>query len=454
MICSIFKPKRRVNGKTVTSRLYRGRYRLDGQAKTKSVALHTTDKQIAKQRLHELVLELQQEQAGIIAPKIQRQASQTSLDVHTRDFLSEVGTRRRSEKYIYNLGKRLAKVFNGCSWKRVCEASPDSFMHWRGRQKVAPKTLNEYLDACNAFFKWMEDADRISANPLRKVRKVETRGLEVRKRRALNAEEVGKLLAVAGPRKAAYLMALFTGLRRNELKQLEWSDVHLDAPEPFLTVRSSTTKNKRGATIRLHEQLACELRAIKPAGDVVNGNIFVGHRFPGMWVFKSDLKRAGIAYADAQDRKADFHALRYTFATNLTKAGVTPREAMELMRHSDLRLTMKTYTDAGQLCTGEALAKLPSFTVTPTAQAIITHPPRKTDAQIDAQTPDLGCHKLARSGAQTPSGVDTQPFENEPARHDMALAGATGQGGLIGSSGRIRSLRLVCLQRDDARFRL
>ena len=28
---------------------------------------------------------------------------------------------------------------------------------------------------------------------------------------------------------------------------------------------------------------------------------------------------------------------------------VHPRVAMELARHSDLRLTMKTYTDAGQL---------------------------------------------------------------------------------------------------------
>ena len=190
MICSVYKPKRLINGKSVVSRLYRGRYRLDGQAKAKSVPLHTTDKQIAKKRLSEIVLELQQEQAGMIAPKLQRQASQTDLEIHTRDFLLEAGTRKRSAKYIYNLGKRLCKVFSGCSWKRPCDVSTDSFMNWRSRQKVAPKTLNEYLDACNAFFKWMEDAERIAANPLQRVRKVDTRGLEVRKRRALNADEV------------------------------------------------------------------------------------------------------------------------------------------------------------------------------------------------------------------------------------------------------------------------
>jgi hypothetical protein len=33
----------------------------------------------------------------------------------------------------------------------------------------------------------------------------------------------------------------------------------------------------------------------------------------------------------------------------LARAGVSPRVAMELMRHSDMRLTAKTYTDAMSL---------------------------------------------------------------------------------------------------------
>jgi hypothetical protein len=40
---------------------------------------------------------------------------------------------------------------------------------------------------------------------------------------------------------------------------------------------------------------------------------------------------------------------------------VHPRLAMELARHSDLRLTMKTYTDAGQLPLQEVMDGLPSF---------------------------------------------------------------------------------------------
>ena len=45
----------------------------------------------------------------------------------------------------------------------------------------------------------------------------------------------------------------------------------------------------------------------------------------------------------------------------LTLAGVPQRVVMELMRHSDMRLTAKTYTDAGMLPTDATIAKLPSL---------------------------------------------------------------------------------------------
>jgi site-specific recombinase XerD len=45
-------------------------------------------------------------------------------------------------------------------------------------------------------------------------------------------------------------------------------------------------------------------------------------------------------YLDEQGRRVDFHSLRLTFGTNLVLRGVHPRVVQELMRHSDIRLTM------------------------------------------------------------------------------------------------------------------
>jgi len=82
---------------------------------------------------------------------------------------------------------------------------------------------------------------------------------------------------------------------------------------------------------------------------------------PEMDVFKKDLEAAKIPLIDAQGRRVDFHALRHTLCTNLARAGVNPWLAMSLMRHSDIKLTTRTYTDAGRLPTREAVGRLPDF---------------------------------------------------------------------------------------------
>jgi hypothetical protein len=61
---------------------------------------------------------------------------------------------------------------------------------------------------------------------------------------------------------------------------------------------------------------------------------------------------AFIEFLDARGRRVDFHSLRHTLNTNL---------AMEIMRHSDIRLTAKTFTDMGLLPTADAVLDLPSL---------------------------------------------------------------------------------------------
>ncbi|MGC8553619.1 MAG: hypothetical protein ACP5O7_12260, partial [Phycisphaerae bacterium] len=49
--------------------------------------------------------------------------------------------------------------------------------------------------------------------------------------------------------------------------------------------------------------------------------------------------------------------------TNLGRAGVSIRTAMEVMRHSDPRLTTRTYTDGTLLPTAEAVESLPRWSM-------------------------------------------------------------------------------------------
>ena len=53
--------------------------------------------------------------------------------------------------------------------------------------------------------------------------------------------------------------------------------------------------------------------------------------------------------------------VRHTFATLLARGGVTPAVAQKLMCHSDIRLTMNTYTHLELADTAGAVAGLPGF---------------------------------------------------------------------------------------------
>jgi Phage integrase family len=55
------------------------------------------------------------------------------------------------------------------------------------------------------------------------------------------------------------------------------------------------------------------------------------------------------------------HALRHTLATNLAAVGVHPVIAKAIMRHSDIGLTMGTYTHTSALAMAEAVEKLPTY---------------------------------------------------------------------------------------------
>lgn len=214
----------------------------------------------------------------------------------------------------------------------------------------------------SAFLNWLKKQRIIRENPLHGVERVDTR-LTTQFRRALTPDEAQKLLAAAPPTRAVvYLVLLETGLRRSELNQLVWGDFDFDAPTPCVRVRASITKTKKEATIPLRAEVIRAIRSIASENVTPFEFIFSG-MLPRIPTMKKDLAKAGIPFLDAAGRRIDLHALRETFCTNLSATGVYPRVAMELMRHRDIRQTMKTYTDAAQLPLAAAVAGLPSFTL-------------------------------------------------------------------------------------------
>lgn len=266
MIAYVFKPSRVKNGRPVKSRLYSGRYKLPGQPKTRTVALHVTDRQVAEAKLHEIVRELEREGIGISAPRRVRLAVQCGIEQHVKAYCSDLRARRKDEDYVTTVERRLTKLVNECQWQRIGEVTAESFQMWREKQTLAPKTLNDYLAAASALFGWLIRNEITSRNPLARVGKVDARGNERLRRRAFRPEEFASVIAVAGEYRLALLTADHTGLRRGELSQLQWADVLHKSDGTFIVVRAATAKNRLTKALYVPAWFARELMRSKPAG--------------------------------------------------------------------------------------------------------------------------------------------------------------------------------------------
>jgi len=124
--------------------------------------------------------------------------------------------------------------------------------------------------------------------------------------------------------------------------------VHINASEPSIAARGSTTKNDKNARITMLGDLAGSLERTRPRKHSAADKVFPGGILE-IERFKDLLDSAGIPYRDAQGRRFDFHALRRTFCTLLHRWNLPEASIMHFMRVGERRLIDKTYLDTGLL---------------------------------------------------------------------------------------------------------
>jgi len=129
-------------------------------------------------------------------------------------------------------------------------------------------------------------------------------------------------------------------------------------------VKAGYTKNREEAVLPLKPEIAALLKEYF-TGKLPHAQAF---KLPNTKkrcesaMIKADLQEAGIDPADNGRGKLDFHALRHTFGTLLAASGVHPKTAQDLMRHSDINLTMTRYTHTLRGQQAAAIDSLPDFT--------------------------------------------------------------------------------------------
>jgi integrase len=238
-----------------------------------------------------------------------------------------------------------------------------------------------------SFVNWCVSVHRLEINPFSRISKANEEADPRRPRRALTQGELARLIEAASraPRRPPlktrnkktpstarpterlsgairadlYAFLAGTGLRVNEVRQLEIADLVLDGGVPGVRLRAKTTKSKDGAFIPLRADLVDILRrhteGRKPSEPVFNIPADLIRRF------HADCKRAGIPRYDDRGHQVDLHSLRLTFVTLLALAGVPLTITQRLMRHSDPKLTSNVYTDVRLLDLQGAVESLPAL---------------------------------------------------------------------------------------------
>lgn len=308
-----------------------------------------------------------------------RLAASKSIKDHVEDFRRSLVAKGSSEAHAEQTAKRVQVVADACGVSFYSDIEGDKVQSklQEMREAASPisiKTSNYYLGALKHFCRWMVRERRASESPLEHLRPLNARLDENRReRRALTIEEQRRLIeattsapdrfGMTGPERAMlYRVALETGLRAGELRSLRAQSFDFESTPPTVTVEAAYSKRRREDRLYLKAEtaraLAGFLRATLPAALAFR----MPHAVKVVDMIRADLTTAGIEHA-TEEGVVDFHALRHSFITSLTRAKVDPRTIQTLARHSTITLTMDRYAHSARSDEVAGIQRLPDLSM-------------------------------------------------------------------------------------------
>jgi integrase len=311
------------------------------------------------------------------------------------------------EKYAERVGKPLhrndasclarLREFDGLGDKPLRDITEDDleafFAYLTGTGRAA-STMNKYVQAVKAAFRWATKKGYLTRNPAADSEIIK-RTKHAKRNRRLQPGEEARLLAAAAPHLQRLIVgALETGCRRGELLSLTWGDVRLDRRE--LEIRAETTKTKEPRTLPISTRLAAvlEMARVDPTGkeygpaDYVFGElgrktstnkrawqtavVKAAGQAP-VWTEKNALDAASIAAFRATD--LHFHDLRHEAGSRFLEAGWPVHHVQHMLGHANLSQT-STYLNATKIGLKESMRRHDAVGCNPIANATaIEQPP-------------------------------------------------------------------------------
>ena len=223
----------------------------------------------------------------------------------------------------------------------------------------------------------------IKDNPMDELKKPKSKKAE-RKVRALSTEEQAKLVDILLTDKSIkyfpqMLISMFTGMRMGEVNALTINDINTKFN--FINVDKTITRKEHGrAFVNTSPKTAKGNRQIpintmvKPiidqvlSGYVPTADNMLFHTSSNSIVTTNQVS---MEYQRVFDKysvldktiKGDvtLHSLRHTYATRCIEGGMPPKVLQTLLGHTDIRITLDTYSGVFENFQSENVAKVDSY---------------------------------------------------------------------------------------------
>ncbi len=230
--------------------------------------------------------------------------------------------------------------------RKASQITPKELRDWllglQQKNNYSEQNLRAIKPLLNHFFKFLVSEGYLASNPLEKV-KFNSRTPSTRQRVLLSKTEVALVLEALKKESPGVVFPFIfslahTGARRDEIRQLQWSDIDLQNR----LIHLKMTKNGENRTLKMSDPLFELMDSLPKIKDCVFVNQF------GRLISATQIDDAIIRLQKKHPKMKRWrcHDLRHSYAYNFLKQGGQMYQLQAILGHKSISMTIDLY---GQL---------------------------------------------------------------------------------------------------------